>query len=572
MNIDLGNIKVEDEHESIDRRCQEMFSFQIKTEELVECNSYGKECKTEPHESGIPRCGVDQDDGPKDEQQQSKEHFELKEDVLNHLKPDGEYTFNIIGENDTKVEKQSTSSGNNSPQTNRQINTVTIPSSKNQDRRADSDTSGPSTEPQQGCGPTNNKGVSSNSPSKNAHPEISNATNNNNNTSIRHPQYRHLDGTAYTNSSFHNQEHHITRPPLRPYASISSNDVIHPQSGMPVSQKQMNEAIRYHVISDSDMKFGSLHCHVCKAVFQDIYTFHSHHFVEHKNPEPIFQCDLCQKMFMRRRYLQKHRLLHKGLKPFKCDVCGNVFATASAVRGHMISHSNERPHSCHLCDLKFKTESALNKHVKTHSGLRPYKCNVCEKYFTTATILKSHAQSHKGKTLKCEECGKSFTRRQTLLNHQRLHTGENLHKCPECGKAFTNAGLLKAHLLSHSESRPLECAECGSKFKSKNHLFQHMSRVHSDKRDFPCDKCDAKFKIKQTLERHMLVHTGEKPFKCDICGKAFNQKCSVTRHKFQVHNKKSKKTKTKSESESESESEASESNEDMVDLISEDEE
>ena len=59
MNIDLGNIKVEENHESIERNCPETFSFQIKTEEYS--NSYcTKELKTESNENELPKCDLNQ--------------------------------------------------------------------------------------------------------------------------------------------------------------------------------------------------------------------------------------------------------------------------------------------------------------------------------------------------------------------------------------------------------------------------------------------------------------------------------------------------------------------------------
>ena len=579
MNTDLGNIKVEEDRESLDEHCSETFSFQIKTEELIDSNSYcTKDVKTESNESEFPRCDINNqgetytfDVVPKDENYQSNEPLELKEEVFNHLNIlNGEYTFNIIGNDDVKVQQTYQQISDNLAEPDEPINNdimnidrQQISPPANRELRADPNTSRISTE-------SNSNEIPQSTIADNNHKKI-----------LNHFPTNQTQSQS-TLPSNNDQEGDSTRQPLDPYSTnISTSNVIHPRPNIPVSQKQMEEAIRFdRNVGYSDLKFGSLHCHVCKAVFKSIYAFYSHHFVEHRNPEPLFQCDLCQKMFMRRRYMEKHRDLHKGLKPFKCEVCGKAFASMTGVRSHMVSHQNERPHGCHLCDLKFKTQSALVKHVKTHSGLKPFKCEVCEKFFTTASVLKSHAQSHKGKTFKCEECGKLFTRRKTLLNHQRIHTGKNLYNCTQCNKAFTSAGLLKTHLLTHSDARPVECQECGSKFKTKAHLAKHMSNVHSDKRDFPCDKCEAKFKQKQALDRHMLIHTGAKPYKCDICGKAFNQQCSVKRHKFQVHNKKPNKKKYESESEA-SESEASESeisesesdcNGDVVDFISDDNE
>ncbi|XP_059192784.1 zinc finger protein 879-like [Centropristis striata] len=175
-----------------------------------------------------------------------------------------------------------------------------------------------------------------------------------------------------------------------------------------------------------------------------------------------FQCEICEKAYMRKYHLQKHLMKHTGNKPhlsfgtFKCGICGKVFNSLSV----------------------------LNSHLRTHSGEKPYFCNTC---------------------------GKSYSHKSTLIVHIRVHTGEKPYSCNTCGKRFSHAGKLNIHIRGHTGEKPFLCTTCGKSFRRKDELNSHLRRIHTEK-PYQCEICGKRYVDTPALKSHMRNHKGEKAF------------------------------------------------------------
>lgn len=78
--------------------------------------------------------------------------------------------------------------------------------------------------------------------------------------------------------------------------------------------------------------------------------------------------------------LQKHvKFAHpdeSDIQSFACTVCNKVFKKASYLQRHITLHSGQKPYNCPYCDKSFRLPNVLVKHKRTHTGERPYECEV----------------------------------------------------------------------------------------------------------------------------------------------------------------------------------------------------
>ncbi|XP_047146028.1 uncharacterized protein LOC100203223 isoform X3 [Hydra vulgaris] len=83
-----------------------------------------------------------------------------------------------------------------------------------------------------------------------------------------------------------------------------------------------------------------------------------------KHAKQVYRCPLCAKVFPFKSKLQRHVLVHTGIKPYKCTVCGRGFTQQIDLQRHLTRHTGEKPFKCHLCKAQFIRADNLRKHCK----------------------------------------------------------------------------------------------------------------------------------------------------------------------------------------------------------------
>lgn len=103
------------------------------------------------------------------------------------------------------------------------------------------------------------------------------------------------------------------------------------------------------------------------------------------------QCDICEKTFARKDYLEKHMHIHTKEKPFKCEICLRKFSAKSHLNRHLKKHPKIKRYQCAVCKLRFKGKGKLESHMTvSHVNRKLYKCGFCGFLGGYSSDLKRH--------------------------------------------------------------------------------------------------------------------------------------------------------------------------------------
>ncbi|ODM87573.1 putative zinc finger protein [Orchesella cincta] len=121
------------------------------------------------------------------------------------------------------------------------------------------------------------------------------------------------------------------------------------------------------------------------------------HTIRHSEGR-LFVCEKCNKWFYSLKNLRKHRVIHSDERKFGCDQCGKRFKLKWTLGLHLKSHSDSREHKCDFdgCKGAFTSRKDLQRHRLIHKGVRPWKCWLCGVAFLRRDNLIRHIEiTHK---------------------------------------------------------------------------------------------------------------------------------------------------------------------------------
>ncbi|KAI5638063.1 zinc-finger double domain-containing protein [Phthorimaea operculella] len=183
------------------------------------------------------------------------------------------------------------------------------------------------------------------------------------------------------NSLKHSQSKSITESPIKKHNSLK-----HSQSKS---------------ITESPIK--KLQECKCGKKFYDKWRLQKHlDFYCKLNPsndEKKFFCDLCNKGFSHKYVLKEHLMRHSNEKTLICDFCGDVFPQKYLLIRHILHHMTvpKVMYECEICDKKFIRSWSLKKHLISHTGKKPFACKYCGRNFRSRWGCLNHEKQF------CEE-------------------------------------------------------------------------------------------------------------------------------------------------------------------------
>ena len=202
------------------------------------------------------------------------------------------------------------------------------------------------------------------------------------------------------------------------------------------------------------------------------------HLLVHQGLKP-FNCNICSYSTSMKDLLEIHTRKHSVLKIFECDICDYSCIDPPALANHYRTHGVDKPHKCGMCDYAADNLTSLISHSRTHTNERPYKCTSCDKSFSTNSALHDHSFSHKcGQTKQCTFCDFSAPTRKRLKAHLKTHTNEHHYCCKMCGRKFASYSGMYYHIRTHTGEKPHMCKQCGFSSAHPSSFKRHMWVVH----------------------------------------------------------------------------------------------
>ncbi|CAH1794359.1 unnamed protein product [Owenia fusiformis] len=165
----------------------------------------------------------------------------------------------------------------------------------------------------------------------------------------------------------------------------------------------------------------------CTRKFKKHHQLNKHK-CEHTGeiPRP-FVCpeEQCGKTFDQGSHLKRHMKSHEGYL-CKEDGCHEKFKHFNMLRKHMaIEHP--KTFVCTVCDKAFVRKKYLNDHEKVHASERTvYECpkENCPRFYYNTRNLYAHIRSyHEGRRVGCthDGCDRTFATKQKMQEHLKFH-------------------------------------------------------------------------------------------------------------------------------------------------------
>ncbi|XP_041658203.1 PR domain zinc finger protein 15 [Cheilinus undulatus] len=261
---------------------------------------------------------------------------------------------------------------------------------------------------------------------------------------------------------------------------------------------------------EDDPEHHKYNCKKCQLSFAKGKEYLKHIMEQHK--ERGYGCGICNRRFALKATYNAHLVIHREQLPdpavqkyiHPCEICGRIFNSIGNLERHKIIHTGVKSHSCDKCNKSFARKDMLKEHLRVHDDIRDFLCAECGKGMKTKHALRHHMKLHKGiKEYECKECNRKFAQKVNMLKHYKRHTGIKDFMCELCGKTFSERTTLETHKLIHTVGKTWTCATCDKKYLTEYMLQKHVHLTHEKVEAQSCHLCGTKVSTRASMNRHL---------------------------------------------------------------------
>ena len=143
-----------------------------------------------------------------------------------------------------------------------------------------------------------------------------------------------------------------------------------------------------------------------------------------------FSCDVCMKLFRSQVTLARHKKRHTT--NLNDDAISGKHIQKRLRKRQKTENNSEHLEvdlRCHICQKEFLSKETLAKHKKRHTSA--FFCKSCTQGFNDKDSYEEHMNMrHEMVRFQCHICDKLFRQKRSLLCHIMAHTGGPLLTAP----------------------------------------------------------------------------------------------------------------------------------------------
>ena len=263
-------------------------------------------------------------------------------------------------------------------------------------------------------------------------------------------------------------------------------------------------------------------CDKCALSFYYKYDLETHKKRVHLGTKD-FMCIECGEDFIHRSQLMRHQEKeHQGRNVDETLINGPSTPTEESPK--------KKRFPCKECNKTFAFKSSLDKHALIHEGIKPYPCPQCEEGFMKKSHLTNHIMHmHADPTeptglhsVECQHCHMEFPRDELLKEHQKqCPVALKAYKCNHCHQEFSTQAEVNRHVIMEHPTLVAESASLARtegpiklRIKIRDDMYRlqtrHETRVKSSVKD---KTRKAKLKSKA---RHRRLEEGASNLEVDV--------------------------------------------------------
>lgn len=185
-------------------------------------------------------------------------------------------------------------------------------------------------------------------------------------------------------------------------------------------------------------------CRICQRKYPSRYYLAKHlnrHKLAFENGQ-VMDDDLDEDLIERRKYVRIHP--HRGDRNFTCDICGKSILRFEMLEEHMsLNHSALDSFQCNICQRTYPNRYFLQKHKSRHKTAAEIGIDVLDDDLDKGLMERNKYRRLKPGERKvgltCDECGLEFKHHYLLMEHKSSkHSGESVFDCKKCGRLYPN--------------------------------------------------------------------------------------------------------------------------------------